>query len=115
MEALFHKIVIFEADKVIDAANKLGCNYIHPGYGFLSENPKFVELCDNKGLTFIGPPYDVMSVSGDKVRARKVASKVAPVVDGIEVLNENDVVSGAEKIGYPIMLEGCRGRWWKRS
>ena len=97
------------ADKVIDAANKLGCNYIHPGYGFLSENPKFVALCDNKGLTFIGPPYDVMSVSGDKVRARKVASKVAPVVDGIEVLNENDVISGAEKIGYPIMLKAVEG------
>ena len=97
------------ADKVIDAANKLGCNYIHPGYGFLSENPKFVELCDNKGLTFIGPPYDVMSVSGDKVRARKVASKVAPVVDGIEVLNESDVISGAEKIGYPIMVKAVEG------
>lgn len=97
------------ADKVIDAAKKLGCDYIHPGYGFLSENPKFVELCNNEGLIFMGPPYNAMAISGDKVRARKVASKVAPVVEGIEVSNENDVIKEAEKIGYPIMLKAVEG------
>jgi len=97
------------ADKVIGAANKLGCDFIHPGYGFHSENPKFVKLCNNKNLVFIGPPYDAMTISGDKVRARKVASKVAPVVDGVEVFNEGDAVKEAERIGYPVMLKAVEG------
>jgi acetyl/propionyl-CoA carboxylase alpha subunit len=57
----------------------------------------------------MGPPYNAMAISGDKVRARKVASKVAPVVEGIEVSNENDVIKEAEKIGYPIMLKAVEG------
>ncbi|MGA7692411.1 MAG: biotin carboxylase N-terminal domain-containing protein, partial [Nitrososphaeraceae archaeon] len=96
-------------DKVIDAAIKLGCDFIHPGYGFHSENPKFVKLCNNKNLVFIGPPYDAMTISGDKVRARKVASKVAPVVDGVEVFNEGDAIKEAERIGYPVMLKAVEG------
>jgi acetyl-CoA carboxylase biotin carboxylase subunit len=96
-------------DKIIDAAIKLRCDYIHPGYGFLSENPKFVKLCNSMNLVFIGPPYDAMTISGDKVRARKVASKVAPVVDGVEVFNEADVIKEAERIGYPVMLKAVEG------
>lgn len=97
------------ADKVIDAANKLGCDYIHPGYGFLSENPKFVEHCTSDDVIFIGPPLDAMIISGDKVRARKVASKVAPVVEGAEVSNESDAIKEAERIGYPIILKAVEG------
>jgi len=97
------------SDKVIDAANKLGCDYIHPGYGFLSENPKFVERCTSEDVIFIGPPLDAMIISGDKVRARKVASKVAPVVDGAEVSNESDAIKEAERIGYPIILKAVEG------
>ena len=98
-----------KAEKVIDAANKLGCDYIHPGYGFLSENPKFVENCTSEDVIFIGPPLDAMIISGDKVRARNVASKVAPVVDGIEVSNESDARKEAGRIGYPIILKAVEG------
>ena len=98
-----------KAEKVIDAANKLGCDYIHPGYGFLSENPKFVENCTSEDVIFIGPPLDAMIISGDKVRARNVASKVAPVVDGVEVSNERDARKEAERIGYPIILKAVEG------
>lgn len=97
------------ADKVIEAANKLGCDYIHPGYGFLSENPKFVRLCNNEGVNFIGPSYDTMAITGDKVRARTAASKVAPVVEGVEVSNQSDAIREAERIGYPIMLKAVEG------
>ncbi len=97
------------ADKVVDAAKKLGCEYIHPGYGFLSENPQLVKLCNKEGLIFVGPPYTAMTSSGDKVKARRLASRVAPVVDGIEVSNENNVIREAEKIGYPVMLKAVEG------
>jgi acetyl-CoA carboxylase biotin carboxylase subunit len=96
-------------DKVIDAAKKFGCDFIHPGYGFLSENPNFAELCKKEGLIFIGPPHEAMNISGDKVQARKVASKVAPVVHGVEVVDENDAIREAEKIGYPVMLKAVEG------
>ena len=62
-------------DKIIDAAKKLGCDLIHPGYGFLSENQKFTESCKKNGLVFVGPSPRVMSITGDKVMARRIASK----------------------------------------
>jgi acetyl/propionyl-CoA carboxylase alpha subunit len=96
-------------DKIIDAAKKLGCDLIHPGYGFLSENAKLAETCNREGLVFIGPSYQVIDLSGDKVRARKIASKVAPVVDGGEVSNESGAIDLAEKIGYPVILKAVQG------
>jgi acetyl-CoA carboxylase biotin carboxylase subunit len=96
-------------DKIIDAAKRLGCDLIHPGYGFLSENPKFAEICKKEGLIFVGPPVEAMNVSGDKARARKIASKVAPVVDGQEISNESHAMTLAEKIGYPVILKAVEG------
>ena len=96
-------------DKIIDAAKKLDCDLIHPGYGFLSENAKFAEICKKEGLVFVGPPFEAMSVSGDKARARKIASKVAPVVDGQEISNESHAMTLAEKIGYPVILKAVEG------
>lgn len=96
-------------DKIIDAAKRLGCDLIHPGYGFLSESSKFAELCKKEGLVFVGPPLAAMDFSGDKVRARKIASKVAPIIDGEEISNENDAVNLAEKIGYPVILKAVEG------
>lgn len=96
-------------DKIIDAAKRLGCDLIHPGYGFLSENPKIAEICKKEGLIFVGPPVEAMNISGDKTRARKIASKVAPVVDGEEVLNESQAIRLAEKIGFPVILKAVEG------
>jgi acetyl-CoA carboxylase biotin carboxylase subunit len=96
-------------DKIIYAAKKLGCELIHPGYGFHAENPKFPEICKKEGLIFIGPSHKAMSISGDKVRARKIASKVAPVVDGEEISNESDAVKLAERLGYPVILKAVEG------
>ena len=96
-------------DKIIDAAKKLGCDSIHPGYGFLSENPKFADLCKEEGIIFIGPPGEALHISGDKVRARKVASKVAPVVNGYEISEESDAIKQAERIGYPVILKAVEG------
>jgi acetyl-CoA carboxylase biotin carboxylase subunit len=59
-------------DKVIDVAKKAGCDAVHPGYGFLSENPNFVDACDRAGIIFIGPPASAMRSMGSKTAARKV-------------------------------------------
>lgn len=96
-------------DKIIDAAKRLGCDLIHPGYGFLSENPKIAEICKKEGLIFVGPPVEAMNISGNKTTARKIASKVAPVVDGEEVLNESQAIRLAEKIGFPVILKAVEG------
>lgn len=96
-------------DKIIDAAKKLSCDLIHPGYGFLAENRKFTESCKKNGLVFVGPSPRVMSVTGDKVVARRIASKVSPAVEGDEVSNESDAVLLAERIGYPVILKAVEG------
>src|SRR5919106_1080253 len=96
-------------DKVIDAANRLGCDMIHPGYGFLSESSKFAERCKKEGIIFVGPSADVMAISGDKVKARNAASKVASVVEGGEVSNEDEAFSLINKIGFPVILKAVEG------
>jgi acetyl-CoA carboxylase, biotin carboxylase subunit len=96
-------------DKVIDSANRLGCDMIHPGYGFLSESSSFVKRCEKERFIFVGPSVDVMAISGDKVRTKRAASKVAPVVDGDEVSNEEEAFSLIDKIGYPVILKAVEG------
>ncbi len=96
-------------DKIINAAKRLGCNFIHPGYGFLAENLEFSELCRKEGIIFVGPSPEVMKLSGDKVRARKVASRVSTVVEGDEVSKESDAWNLSDKIGYPMILKPAKG------
>lgn len=96
-------------DKVIDAAKKLDCDMIHPGYGFLSENHKFVKVCKEEGIVFIGPSYKAMTLSGDKVETRKIASKVAETVEGEEVMDQNQASRVAESIGYPVIIKAVEG------
>jgi acetyl-CoA carboxylase biotin carboxylase subunit len=96
-------------DKIIEAANKLSCDMIHPGYGFLSESPKFAERCKKEGIIFVGPSTEVMAISGDKVKARNAASRVASVVEGGEVSNENEAFSLINKIGFPVILKAVEG------
>jgi acetyl-CoA carboxylase, biotin carboxylase subunit len=80
-------------DKIIQAANRMSCEMIHPGYGFLSESPNFAKRCDEEGMIFVGPSSDAMAISGDKVKARDAASKVASVVEGGEVSSEKEALS----------------------
>jgi len=96
-------------DKIVNAAKKLGCSMVHPGYGFLAENLQFSELCAKEGLIFVGPSPEVLKVSGDKLRAKDVASKVAPVLEGIEVSKEEEALKVARDIGYPVILKAARG------
>jgi acetyl-CoA carboxylase biotin carboxylase subunit len=99
-------------EKIIAAAKAVGAQAIHPGYGFLSENPKFVRACEAAGLVFIGPPASAMDTMGEKTKARahmKVAG--VPVVPGSEgpISDENEAHTFALAIGYPVMLKAAAG------
>lgn len=96
---------------ILSVAKLSGAEAIHPGYGLLSENAKFADLCGKCGITFIGPSAEVISRMGDKEAARKtmIAAGV-PVIPGSEILPTlQDALSTAEKIGYPLMIKARAG------
>lgn len=96
---------------IISAAEVSGADAIHPGYGFLSENPRFAEVVSKCGLGFIGPSSSVMSLWGDKLRAREVAEKFGlPLLPGSEALkNADHAVKEARRVGYPVMIKARGG------
>ncbi len=97
-------------DKVIEVAKKAGCDAIHPGYGFLSENPNFVDACDAAGIVFIGPPASAMRQLGSKTAARDVMEAAGvPVVPGALATSSDEARAAAKRIGYPIMLKASAG------
>lgn len=97
---------------LISAAVATGAEAIHPGYGFLSENASFAEICGQCGITFIGPKPRSMMLMGDKVRARKMAAKFdVPVVPGTENPTDNpkEALAEAEKMGFPVLIKAAAG------
>ncbi len=97
---------------LVDLAAATGCDAIHPGYGFLSENAQFAKACKERGIIFIGPDADVIHRMGDKTEARKAmiaaGIPVTPGSDGnLDSIEQALVV--AEKIGYPVMLKATSG------
>lgn len=97
---------------VLSAAISSGCNAIHPGYGFLSENSAFVEMVESCGLTFIGPKSKSIALIGDKASARKIAkTHGVPIVEGSDGVIENaqEGLKIAKKIGYPVMIKASSG------
>ncbi|WP_437738109.1 acetyl-CoA carboxylase biotin carboxylase subunit [Sorangium sp. So ce1335] len=97
--------------QIIAAAEVTGADAIHPGYGFLSENAKFAELCKKCRLTFIGPSPEAMRTWGDKVSAREVAKRFGiPMLSGTGVLKSAaDAAEQAERVGYPVILKASGG------
>lgn len=97
-------------DKVIDVARRAGCDAIHPGYGFLSENPNFAEACERAGITFIGPPGSAMRQMGSKTAARaKMAEAGVPIVPGATCETTEEAIAASKKIGFPVMLKAASG------
>jgi pyruvate carboxylase len=97
---------------IIRIAKLSGSDAIHPGYGFLSENPDFAHLCAESGITFIGPPPEIMRRLGNKVEARRLAIEAGvPVMPATDPLPESDaeVVRLANEIGCPLMLKASWG------
>ncbi len=97
---------------IMSAAVATRADAIHPGYGFLSENSAFAEICASCGITFIGPTVRSMRIMGDKARARRVADKVGvPTIPGDSkgLLDPKEGLVIAEKAGFPILLKACAG------
>jgi len=99
-------------DRVLDAARSRGCDAVHPGYGFLSENAGFARACAKAGLVFVGPPPAAMEALGDKVRARILARKLGvPVAPGSAgaLKDASEARKVAEEVGFPVILKAAAG------
>jgi acetyl-CoA carboxylase, biotin carboxylase subunit len=96
---------------VIAAAQTTGCQAVHPGYGFLSERPAFVEACEANDLVFVGPPADVMAMMGDKISAKQAMRAAdVPTVPGTEgATSLADVQAVAAEVGFPLLLKASAG------
>ncbi len=98
--------------RIVNLALQTGCDAVHPGYGFLSENAEFAAACERRGLTFIGPSAEVIRRMGDKTEARKAMIRAGvPVTPGTEENLESleQALEVAEEIGYPVMLKATSG------
>ncbi|MCJ7563677.1 MAG: acetyl-CoA carboxylase biotin carboxylase subunit [Candidatus Aminicenantes bacterium] len=98
-------------EKIFDIARRSGANAVHPGYGFLSENPGFARACGERGLVFIGPPPEAIELMGEKTRARARMSQAGVlVVPGTPPLaTASDARAEARKIGYPVLIKAAAG------
>ncbi|HJT02419.1 MAG TPA: biotin carboxylase N-terminal domain-containing protein [Pseudonocardiaceae bacterium] len=101
-----------DAAQLLDAARKTSATAVHPGYGFLSEDPEFAQTVVGAGPVWIGPDAAAISAMGDKVAARqRVAAAGVPVAAGSAgaVINEDSAVAAAEQVGFPVMLKAAAG------
>ena len=99
-------------DKVMDAIRQTGAQAVHPGYGFLSENPKFAEALEAEGVAFIGPPKGAIEAMGDKITSKKLAQEAGVnTVPGHMGLIEDaeEALRISEEIGFPVMLKASAG------
>jgi acetyl-CoA carboxylase biotin carboxylase subunit len=97
---------------IVEAALRTGADGIHPGYGFLSEDPDFAEICASEGLTFVGPPPEVMQQMGNKATARRLMADAGlpllpGVVEPVRTVDEGREIAG--RIGYPVIIKATAG------
>lgn len=101
-----------DGDRIIKVAREHGCQGIHPGYGFLSENPTFARKCTEAGLTFIGPPWKAIEAMGSKSESKDIMTAAGvPCIPGYHGANQEPefLKTEAEKIGYPVLLKAVKG------
>src|SRR5215218_412700 len=95
---------------IVAAGETTGCEAVHPGWGFLAENPDFVHACEANDLVFVGPDADVMARMGDKAEAkREVGEAGVPLVPGAEPGSVAEALVAAEEVGYPVLLKARSG------
>ncbi|TCK18301.1 pyruvate carboxylase subunit A [Thiogranum longum] len=100
------------AHRIVNLAVSTGCDALHPGYGFLSENPQLAHICERRGIRFIGPPAEVIRRMGNKIEARRLMQSAGvPVVPGSEenLTGIDEAITLASKMGYPVMLKATSG------
>ncbi|OBR90076.1 pyruvate carboxylase [Clostridium sp. 001] len=101
-----------DIDEIIDIALKKNVDAIHPGYGFLSENPELAKKCKEAGIEFIGPTSDMMEMLGDKIKSKIVAQKAGvPTIPGVQeaIKTEEEALKFAKFCGYPVMIKAADG------
>lgn len=101
-----------DGDRIIQVAQDQGCQAIHPGYGFLSENAGFAKKCTEAGLNFIGPPWKAIEAMGDKSRSKEIMIAAGvPCIPGYHGSNQDPqfLKNEAKKIGYPVLLKAVKG------
>ncbi|MGH8735688.1 MAG: biotin carboxylase N-terminal domain-containing protein, partial [Burkholderiales bacterium] len=98
--------------RILDAARESGADLIHPGYGFLAEDPSFARAVSDAGMTFVGPPADVLATLGSKSEAKAVARRAGiAVLPGYAEEDQRDAAfaDAAKRIGYPVMVKPTAG------
>ncbi|KJY00498.1 3-methylcrotonyl-CoA carboxylase subunit alpha like protein [Zymoseptoria brevis] len=98
--------------RIIQVAKEQGCQAIHPGYGFLSENADFAKACTDAGVKFIGPPYKAIEAMGDKSRSKEIMIEAGvPCIPGYHGSNQDPkfLEAEAERMGYPVLLKAVKG------
>jgi len=96
--------------RLVDAARRTGAEAVHPGYGFLAENPAFARACEEAGLVFVGPPSHVIASLGDKDRARQLARRLeVPTVPGHPAADDETLERAAHALGFPVLLKAAAG------
>ena len=99
-------------DRILQVALDSGADAIHPGYGFLAENPRFAQTCEERGLVFIGPPSEVIRIMGSKILSRETMNRAGvPVIPGSkrEIEGLEDASAIAEQMGYPVVIKASAG------
>ena len=96
--------------KIISVARMANCDAIHPGYGFLAENPDFVNACEDAGITFIGPTSKIIALMGNKIQARKFIKSInVPLVEGAVGKDIETLIEAGKKITFPLLLKAAAG------
>ena len=101
-----------DIDTIIKIALSTGVDAIHPGYGFLSENPNFADACERNGIVFIGPGSNIMNAMGDKISSKKIAIEAnVPIIPGVDyaIKEVDEAKKIAAQVGYPVMLKASNG------
>ena len=101
-----------DIEAIVEAAKEVGADAVHPGYGFLAENPVFAQRLEDEGITFIGPSPDVLRLLGDKITARDAMTKAGiPVARGSDgpISEPKEASEQAEEIGYPVIIKAAAG------
>jgi propionyl-CoA carboxylase alpha chain len=99
-------------DRIVEAARRTGANAVHPGYGFLSENPLLAEALEAEGIVFIGPSAHAIRAMGDKIESKRIAAEagVSTVPGHLEAIRDPDLaIAVAHEIGFPVMVKAAAG------
>jgi pyruvate carboxylase len=100
-----------DVETLVKTALRVEADAIYPGYGFLSESTDFSKACEEAGITFVGPPSKVLSLTGDKMRAREAAEEAGvPILEASEPVEDaEEALAAVEEIGYPVFVKAAEG------